>query len=165
MILIGFMGAGKTTVGRLLGKRLGLTFLDLDAAICADAQKTIPELFSERGEAGFRLLEFETLRKHVGSPLVLSTGGGCVETEAVRSLLKGRANVVYLASSFDHLYERITRDVSVVRPIVSAKSRQELEALYQSRLALYDEVADVRLDTDGMTAWQVAEQLSRQQLS
>ncbi|MGO4928566.1 shikimate kinase [Fundicoccus sp. Sow4_F4] len=157
MILVGFMGAGKTTIGRLLGKKLGLAFLDLDSAISDEAEMTIPNLFKERGEAGFRQLELEILQKHLGQAGVLSTGGGCVETELVRALLKEQANVVCLASSFDLLYGRIVNDPLVCRPIVKQKSRQELEALYQQRLVLYEEVADVKIETDGLSPWQIAD--------
>lgn len=161
MILVGFMGAGKTTIGRLLAKSLGLSFIDLDTVISDEHRQSIPELFKERGEAGFRQLELEMLTKYLKEPVVLSTGGGCVETAAVRELLKEEAQVVFLDASFDLLYGRIADDPLGSRPIVKENSRQQLEARYQQRLPFYQEVADIKFETDGLTPWQIVTVLKR----
>ena len=109
IILTGFMGAGKTTVGALLAERLGWRFLDSDRVVEDRAGMTVAEIFAGRGEAAFRALEAETIREIVrGEPLVLALGGGALESAATRSLLASLSSwrMVFLEAPFDILVSR-----------------------------------------------------------
>ena len=144
IVLIGFMGAGKTTVGRLLSGRLGLPFVDADAVIEERAGCPVPQIFAERGEHGFRELEHETIAGLLAGPrIVLALGGGAVEDARTRRLLVA-ANVVYLHVPYAGALARIGGDAG--RPMLS---RPDLEAVYRRRLAAYEAVATHTVPTDG----------------
>ena len=109
IVLTGFMGSGKTTVGRLLATRLAWGFADLDDVVEARLGLTVPQIFAERGEAVFRAAEVDALRELLrGSALVIALGGGAPETPALRTLLAqtDQTAVVYLEGGFEALYER-----------------------------------------------------------
>ena len=139
VVLIGFMGAGKTTFGRDVAGRLGREFLDLDRSIEERAGKTIPELFAERGEAAFRQIEEHAVRVAlaVGEPLVISLGGGAVTSAGTRERLRS-ALVVLLAVDLDDAWGRVRRSR---RPL--ARDEGEFRRLYAEREPIYREVADV----------------------
>ncbi len=139
VVLVGFMGAGKTTHGKDAATRLGREFLDLDTAIEARAGKTIPELFAERGEAEFRRIEEHAARVALASPepIVISLGGGAVTSAETRALLAG-AFVVLVEIDVDAAWERVRRSK---RPL--ARDEGEFRRLYEERAPLYREVADV----------------------
>jgi shikimate kinase len=136
VILVGFMGAGKSTVGRLLARRLGLCFVETDAMITAREGKSIPEIFAERGEAHFRDLEASVLDaltdKHEH---VVSTGGGFPCRPGVMERLRTLGTVVWLAGDLDTLSERATRLGG--RPMLAGRSPEEVAALYEARKAFY----------------------------
>ncbi len=138
LVLVGFMGAGKTTFGREAAGRLGREFLDLDRAIEERAGKAIPELFAERGEAEFRRLEEHAARVALSSPepLVLSLGGGAVASAETRARLE-QAFVVLVEIEVETAWERVTRST---RPL--ARDEAEFRRLYETREPLYREVAD-----------------------
>lgn len=161
LILVGFMGVGKTTIGRLLAKKLGLAFVDIDRVIIEETQRSLAELFEERGETAFHQLELDMLKKYIGQAVVLSTGGGCVESVAIRNLLKAQSQVVFLNGSFDQIYPRIAPNHSNRRPTVTNKSRQQLETLYLERWPLYEEVADLRVETEDLSPWQIVQMIKR----
>lgn len=133
IILIGMPGCGKSTIGRLLAKKLGREFVDIDALIAANAGKTIPEIFASDGDPGFRALETATLRQVCGrSGLVISTGGGCVTQPCNYPLLHQNGQIIWLQ-----------RDLELLptdgRPLSQAHS---LSDLYQMRKPLYESFAD-----------------------
>lgn len=162
MILIGFMGAGKSTIARLLGKELGRPFIDIDTEIEKNLEMSISEYFAQRGETAFRQIELEVLKLALTTERIISTGGGCIETVAVRSLLKERQDVIFLRCSFDLLYERVTReDVASLRPMVKQKTKSELAALYESRLSYYQEVAQITIDTDDLTPIEIVQEIQQ----
>ncbi|MRI86412.1 AAA family ATPase [Aerococcaceae bacterium WS4759] len=162
MILIGFMGAGKSTIARLLGKELGRPFIDIDTEIEKNLEMSISEYFAQRGETAFRQIELEVLKLALTTERIISTGGGCIETAAVRSLLKERQDVIFLRCSFDLLYERVTREaVASLRPLVNQKTKSELTALYESRLGYYQEVAQITIDTDALTPIEIVEEIQQ----
>ncbi|HET8873485.1 MAG TPA: bifunctional shikimate kinase/3-dehydroquinate synthase [Gaiellaceae bacterium] len=139
--LIGFMGAGKTTIGALVAAQIGRRLIDLDREIERSLQRTIPEVFQEEGEAAFRVIEaertLETLWRE--RPAVISLGGGAVETPAIRKALREHALTVLLDVEVDEAWERVRESA---RPL--AEDAEQFRALYERRQALYDEAADVR---------------------
>lgn len=145
--LVGLMGAGKTTVGRLLARRLKLRFVDSDHEIEARCGVKIPVIFEIEGEAGFRAREAQTLAELTQlEGVVLATGGGVVLAEQNRRLLAARGTVIYLRATPEHLYERVRQDKN--RPLLAtADPLGRLRALYRERDPLYRAVADLVVDT------------------
>jgi shikimate kinase len=145
--LVGLMGAGKTSVGKLLAKRLGLAFLDSDHEIEARTGVKIPVIFEIEGEAGFRAREsaiIDELTRLDG--IVLATGGGAVLDPANRAALHSRGTVIYLRASVDELWNRTRHDRS--RPLLqTADPRARLKELMDLRDPLYCEAAHVIADT------------------
>lgn len=149
VILVGFMGAGKSTVGRLLGRRLGRCFVETDAMITAREGRSVPEIFTDRGEPYFRRLEAEVLealaekRGHV-----IATGGGFPCGPGVMDRLLQLGMVVWLAADFDAAYARANRVGG--RPMLAGRSAKEAAALYQTRQDSYRR-AHLALDTTRLT--------------
>lgn len=152
LFLIGLMGAGKTTVGRLLARHRGLDFLDTDHEIVARCGVSIPTIFEIEGEEGFRrreaaMLDELTQRRGV----VLATGGGAVLNPDNRSRLKARGTAIYLRCSPHELYLRTRHDKN--RPLLqTADPLGKLQDLYNLRHPLYMETADVVLDSGRQSA-------------
>ena len=159
VVLVGFMGAGKSTVGRLLARRLGLCFVETDDMITAREGTSIPEIFTERGEAHFRALEASVLDalgdKHGH---VIATGGGFPCRPGVMERLKALGTVVWLAAEFDALYERASRVGG--RPMLAGRSREEAAALYEARKASYSQ-AHVAVDATRLGADTVVSRILR----
>jgi shikimate kinase len=153
VILVGFMGAGKSSVGRLLARRLGRCFVETDDLIAAREGRSISEIFAERGEAHFRALEEEAVRLlALKSGDVIATGGGLCCREGRPEALKALGTVVWLRGDFDALYERARR--AGERPMLSGRGRDDVEALYRAREPYYRQ-ADVTVDTTGIGPDQV----------
>lgn len=147
VFLVGMMGAGKTTVGRQLAKRLGKTFYDADREIEARTGVAVAVIFDIEGETGFRKREAEVL-EHLTTldDIVLATGGGAVLDSRNRERLKGRGFVIYLHALPPVLWQRTRSDKS--RPLLQdGDPRERLDALYTSRDPLYREVADLVIET------------------
>ena len=146
ILLTGFMGAGKSTVGRALAARLGVGFADLDDEIAAAAGTPIPEIFAARGEAGFRALETETARALLARPgsEVVASGGGFPTFEANRALVRGTNTlVVHIDAPFETLWARIAGGDG--RPL--AKRREDAAALYERRAPDYHAFCDYAVPT------------------
>lgn len=145
LALIGPMGAGKSSIGRLLAARLARRFVDLDRLIEAHAGADIPLIFELEGEAGFRRREREMLAAQLaGSGSVIACGGGIVLDPDNRKRLRERAFVIYLEATVDEQLTRLARDRS--RPLLQAADRRaRLEALAAQRDPLYEQLADLRL--------------------
>lgn len=153
IFLVGFMGGGKTTVGRLLAERLGWTFIDLDAEIERLEGRSVAEIFASEGEAAFRSMERRSLETVSGPPnRVVSLGGGTYVDARNRELVDSVGVSVYLEASLSVLLERIDDDGS--RPL--ARDRQRLEALFAERVASY-RMARVCIDTENLDPIEVAE--------
>ena len=154
--IVGYMGSGKTTLGRLLARATGLEFADLDRAISKNAGKEIPEIFAERDETYFRDLEHEALREALDgkTPCVIACGGGVVARQENRALLRD-VTTVFLREDVGVLYRR-TRGPG--RPLRAA-SQEEFEARYAERLPLYREVADFEIEVDGRPPSRVLEEV------
>jgi shikimate kinase len=136
VVLVGFMGAGKSTVGRLLARRLGLCFVETDAMITAREGRSIPDIFAERGEVYFRQLEAAVLEDLADKRAhVIATGGGFPCRPGVMDRLREIGTVVWLAMDFDTAYERVNRVGG--RPMLAGRSREDTAALYQARQVYY----------------------------
>ena len=154
IVLVGFMGAGKTTIGQLLSSRLGLPFADADTVIEDRAGTPVRQIFAERGEPAFRALEHETIASLLTGPrMVLALGGGSVEHVQTRRLLTaprgpgnpaGAEEVVYLHVPFAGALDRVGGDDG--RPMLR---RPDLAAVYQRRLTAYQQVATLTVSTAG----------------
>jgi shikimate kinase len=147
LFLFGPVGAGKTTVGRRLARRLGWTFVDADRELEARLGVGIPTIFEVEGEAGFRRREtalIDELTRH--ERLVLATGGGVVLDPVNREALRSRGRVIYLRASVGDLWHRLRRDR--LRPLLqTADPRTRIEQLVAERDPLYREVAHLVMDT------------------
>ena len=158
VLLVGFMGSGKSSVGRALASRFEAPFVDLDERISAEAGRSISEIFAEEGEAAFRDRESRALDALGGEPpSVVACGGGIVTRERNRERLARLGTVVYLEVAADDAVRRCGPDAG--RPVLRERTPEEVEALLRERSPLYDEVADVRVDTTGLTVSDVAERV------
>jgi shikimate kinase len=156
--IVGYMGSGKTTVGRHLARKLGWEFVDLDRAIAKEAGRGIPEIFERSGEERFRDLEHRALVAAFDetSRRVVACGGGVVLRPENREQLK-KATTVFLREDLDVLYGR-TRGGG--RPLRAA-SRDEFERRYAVRLPLYEEVSDLEIPARGRPPKEVAREIAR----
>jgi shikimate kinase len=159
VFLVGFMGSGKSTVGRLVASRLEMPFVDLDQAIVKAAGASIPQIFTECGEKAFRQLEHEALGALVAAPpSVVACGGGVVVDDRNRVLLKTLGRVVYLRVSAEEALARVGSAEG--RPLLSGPDPLAAgRTLLAARERLYEAVADVTLDTSGKAPSSVAAEL------
>jgi len=157
VLLVGMMGAGKTTVGVELSKRLGWPYFDSDAMVEAHTGQTVPEIFEERGEAAFRAEEARALAEAVTSdgPAVVSVAGGAVLDPDNRRRLADGGMVVWLRAEVETLAKRVGTGKG--RPLLSPDPETALRRLYLQRRPIYEEVADVVVDVDHRSAADVAE--------
>ena len=157
IVLVGFMGAGKTTVGHLLSGRLGLPFVDSDLVIEQQAGRPVRQIFAEDGEPAFRALEHQVIAEILDGPArVLALGGGAVEHPGTQDKLAS-AQVVYLHVSYEQALQRVGGDgAPESRPLLA---RSDLAALYQRRLGVYAGVATLTVPTDGRRPEAVTEDI------
>ena len=157
VVLVGSMGAGKTTVGRLVAEALGEEFLDTDDVVERAAGRAVSEIFIDEGEARFRELErhavAESLASHRG---VLALGGGAVMDPTTRELLDDHI-VVFLRVGLADAAQRVGLGVS--RPLLIGNVRGRIKQLLDERAPVYESVADHAIDTDGLSAAEVAQRV------
>ena len=165
--LIGYRGSGKTTVGKLLAKRLDRTSVDCDDLIEAAAGKTIRELFATEGEAGFRDREQAIIQQVAAEadcrPMVVSLGGGAVLREANRTAICESGYRVWLAAQPETLIQRIRADETTAarRPSLSAlNDYDEVVALLRARLPLYESLAQKTVNTDALSAEAISDDIA-----
>lgn len=146
IVLIGFMGVGKTTIGNLLSEHYDKSIVDIDTYIVDTTQLPIPQIFEKYGEKYFRNLEYEALKKWIDKDVIISTGGGIVESELCKELLKRNDNTFWLKCDIETLFNRINKDNN--RPNANGKSLNELKALYSKRELSYNEIAFKHIDAN-----------------
>lgn len=151
LILIGFMGTGKTTIGKRVAKSLGFRFVDTDQLVAKRAGKTISKIFAEDGEDAFRKLETEVLQDcAAGVDQVISTGGGIVTRPENFEILKKAGYVIWLKASPETIYERVQRNRK--RPLLQTENPKEtIRNLLEQRVSLYEKANDLSVATDGLT--------------
>ena len=156
--LTGFMGSGKTTVGKVLADFLGCPFMDLDDLVVKKAGKSIPDIFTQDGEPAFRELEAQVLRKTVEkyaeSTAVLALGGGAVLAPASAALLRDKTVCIYLRATLETLLARLEGETAG-RPLADASLAERLA----SREPIYEKTAHVIVDTDGLSPDEVADEI------
>lgn len=162
IILVGLMGSGKSTVGKLLARQMHLPFHDSDQEIVRRTGVTIPMIFEVEGEAGFRRREEQVLAELLQRERqVLATGGGIVLSEVNRALIREHGTVLYLRATVEELWQRTRHDKN--RPLLQVDDpRQRLQQLFTDRDPLYREVADITVDTGRQSVQTLVHQLVRQ---
>jgi shikimate kinase len=157
VVLIGFMGTGKSSVGKLVASRLGFQFVDNDSIVVERAGMEITEIFAKHGEAIFRDYETRALESLVHlSRCVVSTGGGAVLQEENRAVLQRIGLVVLLTAREEIIYDRVARTTK--RPLLSTPDpRETISQMLDHRRAAYAEAAQVTVDTSDLTREQAAE--------
>lgn len=161
IVLIGMRGCGKTTVGKLLAKRLGKQFIEMDRLIVQRVGLSIPDIVDRYGWKKFRDIEEEITHEVVKlDNMVNATGGGVVTSKKNVQELKKKGILVWLKASTDTLLERIGNGQS--RPSLTGRSQQEdIEAVLAERRLIYEQAADFVIDTDGKMPEEVAEAITK----
>jgi shikimate kinase len=150
-VLVGFMGAGKTTVGHILAERLGQPFVDSDVLIEQRLGRKISDIFATEGETHFREIEHAAVADLVrGQEAVIALGGGAVEDPRTRAVLRN-ARVIYLRVDYKEALARVQGDA--YRPMLR---RPDLDEVYEKRLLVYEDLAVLTIDTDGRRPDEIA---------
>lgn len=160
IFLIGMMGAGKSTVGLALAKMLDYEFIDLDAVIAKNTELSISQIFEQFGEAEFRNIEKRILKENIRENAVIATGGGSVINAENRELMEKTENkkVIWLKAPPSVIAKRLNEDVT--RPLLKGKNIvEQIAELLKIREKMYGAVADVVLDTENYTQYELAEKI------
>ncbi|ULG71089.1 shikimate kinase [Macrococcus brunensis] len=145
IVLVGFMGAGKTTIGKRLAQILDKPFIDLDSYIVEKDGRSIAEIFKTEGQEKFRQLEVCALKECLSQDAVLATGGGVIETPENIHMLKMNQVNIWLDTDIQELYSRITDDES--RPNANGRTFLQIKELYNRRVSRYNEIAFMQVDS------------------
>lgn len=157
IFLVGFMGSGKSTIGRALAERLQREFIDLDELIVERAGRSIPDIFAQFGEAYFRTLERETLRAlESGSAAVVALGGGAFVSDENRAIVAELGLSIWLDCALDKILERLGSDRT--RPLYSGRSPEQLAELLASRKPSYS-LADLQIDVTQLDVSEAVEKI------
>jgi shikimate kinase len=160
IVLIGFMGAGKTVVGAALAERLGFELIDTDSLVASDAGMDVPAVFAAEGENGFRRREAEAVAKAcAGTGRVIACGGGAILALRNYQTLKEAGPIVFLRTSVDELVRRLGDGKG--RPLLGGKPSEAVPRLLAERGPAYDAAADLVVDTDGRDPADLADQIVR----
>lgn len=156
IVLIGYMGSGKSTVGRKAARAVEFNFLDTDALIEQEEGMTIAKLFEEKGEAYFREKETETIKRLIAGEKgnIIATGGGLPMKEGNAALLKELGTVIYLKAETETLVKRLSNDT--VRPMLkNGDLKEKIETMLAVRGPVYEACADLILQTDDMSFYEI----------
>lgn len=166
--LTGFMGSGKSSIGRQLSKLLCCHYMDLDEVIEEKAGKTIKDIFDTEGEAAFRRMELQILHKILDDDclmrdkenLILSLGGGTVMTPECGTLIHDKTSCIYLRATVDTLVRNLENEISG-RPMLNGSDdiRLRIETLLAQRAEIYESVAHFHIDTDGKTTESITKEI------
>lgn len=159
IVLIGFMGAGKTTIGHLLAQETGLPQYDFDELVVNKIGMSIADYFDQFGSEAFRTVETSILEESSDLSGIISTGGGIVLKEKNRALLKQFDHVIYLKAGLTELIDRVVLDKRNVRPVAESKSPEEIAQVYLPRVPLYEESAKIVIETTGRTPEEIAKEI------
>jgi len=159
VVLTGFMATGKTTVGRLVAKKLAYEFIDTDALIEKRWSQSIADIFSQEGEQVFRQMEARIAAELVAMRgLVIATGGGMMQNPANVDAFNRQGRIYCLSASLDHILERITKDENVIRPLLQVEDpMKQIQEVMAARQSVYAQF--IQLDTSGKTPEEVVEEL------
>ena len=169
LALTGFMGCGKSSVGRLVASRLGCAFIDLDEAVEAAQGRSVARIFAEDGEPAFRTAELEALKDILSTSAsgttVLALGGGTLTTPEARKLVAERAKCIYLRATIDTLTQNLMLVGTESRPMLKgadgeASLRRRIESLMAGRSSIYEQAADVTIDIDGLSTEEIASEVT-----
>ena len=159
VVLIGFMAAGKTEVGRALATQLGFEFFDTDEIVAAESGRTVEEIFTAEGEPAFRSLERDAVVRAAARPKrVIACGGGAILSVRNYGVLKGAGPIVYLRTSADELIARLGRGEG--RPLLRGDPAQAVPRMLAERAPAYETAADLVVDTDGRAPGEVAAEIA-----
>ncbi|WP_010303213.1 shikimate kinase [Kurthia senegalensis] len=153
--LVGFMGSGKSAIGRRLSFYLKLPYYDMDTEIVRRQKKTIPEIFEQDGEAAFREIETAFLNEFRDEFCIIATGGGAAMNPHNRAIMRESGLVLFLDATFPDIWKRIHKDKN--RPIVQQSTKEQLEALYHERRKYYKQCSHISVRTEDRTLRQIVE--------
>lgn len=158
--LVGFMGSGKSAIGKRLHTMTGIPFYDMDQVLVEQTGMEIPEIFETYGEEYFRQLETEFLRTFPETHCIIATGGGVPLREENREIMRNTGLVFFLNATFRDIWRRIASDTN--RPIVQQSSQRELEALFFKRKSAYMKASHFKVETTNKTLTEIAEYITFQ---
>ena len=162
IVLIGYMGCGKSTIAKELQKKLNISIFDTDAIIVKEQRRSINDIFTQEGESAFRDMETNLLSRlcDSSSECIISTGGGMPVREENRTLLKKCGTVFFLKASTDTILEHVKNDTE--RPLLKDPDRRgKIDRMLSERTPIYEGVGDYIIETDGKTVEQVVEEILR----
>ena len=157
--LIGFMGVGKTTIGTALAKHWDCPVFDTDQLIEKEQNRSINQIFSEKGEAYFRDVEVDMLKVVSKKSGVITTGGGIILREENRLLLKNSGRSIFLTCEPHVILERLKGDDT--RPVIKEKNAADIVALFKKRLPLYKQSANIIIDTTFLSVEEVVHEINK----
>lgn len=153
--LVGYMGSGKSAIGRRLSYYLRMPYYDMDKELVRREKMEIPDIFEQKGEAYFRNVETEFLRNFRDEFCIISTGGGVAINAENRKIMRQTGLVLFLDATFPDIWKRIHKDKN--RPIVQRSTKKELEDLYYQRRRCYKSAAHITIRTEGRSLRQIVE--------
>ncbi len=156
IVLVGFMGCGKTTIGKRLANMFGYKFIDMDIEIENKKGMKISEIFEHYGEAEFRKMETDLCRElSEKNGCIIATGGGVIKNEENMRLLRKNGSVLYIKASAEHIYKNVKNDTS--RPLLDCEDKlQRIKTLMEERKPMYEQRSDITVDITGMRAFDAA---------